>query len=364
MSTNNLAKFAETGLHAGWQTDFTARSPSLDERFAAGKALRDKVPHDAHAHFKPAAGRADPVAVLKEQAKTRLPFLVPIRHARMLASPFAFLRGSAAVMAGDLATTPVTGPGGPGVRRHARCQLRRVRVGRAQSRVRDQRFRRDAARTLGVGRQAAGGERRRGGTLPRRRCHGSARTARGRGQELPQAHARVRARCAPRRLVRAHRRERCPRRRLARGRAREPSARCAKARQRNHLQVLGKMAGAGRRPAPHRRGQAAHRPRDAHGRRPPDRPKAVDHTMHDLPRFAAGGPQGAVRALSDRRRGAQGGGRRQRRHALLGRPARGQRRRRSAVPAGQGSAALGARALRRRRRPGSAKASASSSGSA
>jgi hypothetical protein len=53
--------------------------------------------------------RKDPVAILEAQAKTRLPFLVPIRYARMLASPFAFLRGSAAVMAADLANTPVTG---------------------------------------------------------------------------------------------------------------------------------------------------------------------------------------------------------------------------------------------------------------
>jgi uncharacterized protein (DUF2252 family) len=96
-------------LHAGWETDFNQRLPSVDERMAAGKALRATVPHDAHAAYRPAAARGDPVAVLEEQARTRLPFLVPIRYARMLASPFAFLRGSAAVMAADLAGTPVTG---------------------------------------------------------------------------------------------------------------------------------------------------------------------------------------------------------------------------------------------------------------
>ena len=109
MSNALPAKPAEGALHAGWLTDFSARAPSLDARMAAGKALRAKVPHAAHAQYRPAAARADPVAVLEAQAKTRLPTLVPIRHARMLASPFAFLRGSAAVMAADLAGTPVTG---------------------------------------------------------------------------------------------------------------------------------------------------------------------------------------------------------------------------------------------------------------
>jgi uncharacterized protein (DUF2252 family) len=83
--------------------------PSVEERKAKGKALREKVPHERHAEYPPSSNRADPVAILEEQAKTRLPFLVPIRYARMLASPFAFLRGSAAVMAADLARTSVTG---------------------------------------------------------------------------------------------------------------------------------------------------------------------------------------------------------------------------------------------------------------
>ncbi len=100
---------AEGELHDAWRTDFAAPNVSVKDRMAAGKALREKVPHAVHAEFRPAPNRADPVAVLEEQARTRLPFLVPIRYARMLASPFAFLRGSAAVMAPDLAQTPVTG---------------------------------------------------------------------------------------------------------------------------------------------------------------------------------------------------------------------------------------------------------------
>ena len=87
---------------------FSTPMMSVDDRKAAGKLLREKVPHAAHGVFRASASRRDPVAVLEAQAKTRLPELVPIRYARMLVSPFAFLRGSAQVMAGDLADTPVS----------------------------------------------------------------------------------------------------------------------------------------------------------------------------------------------------------------------------------------------------------------
>ena len=87
----------------------TSPAPSVEERMAAGKALRVKLPHAGHAEYRPKPTRQDPVTILESQAKTRLPQLVPIRYARMLANPFAFLRGSAAVMAADLAPTPVTG---------------------------------------------------------------------------------------------------------------------------------------------------------------------------------------------------------------------------------------------------------------
>jgi uncharacterized protein (DUF2252 family) len=81
---------------------------SLPDRIAAGKALRARVPLEDHAKFQPSKKRADPVDILEKQAETRLPVLVPIRYARMLASPFAFLRGSAAVMSADLSRTPRT----------------------------------------------------------------------------------------------------------------------------------------------------------------------------------------------------------------------------------------------------------------
>ena len=90
---------------------FTAPRATVGERMQAGKALRTKVPRTSHASFEKAANRPDPVAILEEQNASRIQKLVPVRFARMLASPFAFLRGSAAVMAADLSTTPVTGMG-------------------------------------------------------------------------------------------------------------------------------------------------------------------------------------------------------------------------------------------------------------
>lgn len=90
---------------------FTAPRPSTAERLAAGKALRDKVSRKAQGQYEKSPDRADPVAILEKQNLTRAQKLVPVRFARMLASPFAFLRGSAAVMAADLSTTPVSGIG-------------------------------------------------------------------------------------------------------------------------------------------------------------------------------------------------------------------------------------------------------------
>src|SRR5215208_7418126 len=80
------------------------------EREARGRALRAEVPRGSHAAWEPPPGRRDPVDVFAEQAKTRLPELVPLRHGRMLASPFTFFRGAAEIMAADLADSPVSGP--------------------------------------------------------------------------------------------------------------------------------------------------------------------------------------------------------------------------------------------------------------
>jgi Uncharacterized protein conserved in bacteria (DUF2252) len=79
------------------------------ERAERGKGMRAKVPRESHAAFEPAADRPDPVTLLQQQAAQRLPELLPIRYGRMLASPYAFFRGAALLMAGDLAATPATG---------------------------------------------------------------------------------------------------------------------------------------------------------------------------------------------------------------------------------------------------------------
>ncbi len=80
------------------------------ERAARGKARRAQVPRSSQAELS-LEGRPDPIALLEEQAKTRLPELVPVRNGRMLSSPFAFFRGASLVMAADLARTPTTGMG-------------------------------------------------------------------------------------------------------------------------------------------------------------------------------------------------------------------------------------------------------------
>jgi uncharacterized protein (DUF2252 family) len=79
-----------------------------EARAAAGRALRKVVPRSSHAAWDP-RGRPSPLTLLEESNRRRLPDLVPIRDARMRASSFAFYRGAPAVMARDLATTPVTG---------------------------------------------------------------------------------------------------------------------------------------------------------------------------------------------------------------------------------------------------------------
>jgi uncharacterized protein (DUF2252 family) len=79
------------------------------ERAARGKMARAEVPRTSHAEFDPPADRPDPIALLEEQGKVRLPELVPVRYGRMMVSPFTYYRGAALPMASDLATTPASG---------------------------------------------------------------------------------------------------------------------------------------------------------------------------------------------------------------------------------------------------------------
>ncbi len=82
---------------------------SVDQRAAAGKAAREHVSRSSHGQWEPGGDRRDPVEVLEDQASSRVAELVPIRYGRMLASPFTFFRGAAAIMAMDLAETPESG---------------------------------------------------------------------------------------------------------------------------------------------------------------------------------------------------------------------------------------------------------------
>ena len=86
-------------------TTFSTRA----ERYAAGKALRAKTPRTSHGEWAAASDRPDPISLLEESNRSRVQELIPIRYGRMSLSPFAFLRGSAGVMASDLTNTPVSG---------------------------------------------------------------------------------------------------------------------------------------------------------------------------------------------------------------------------------------------------------------
>ncbi len=84
-----------------------ARSPA--DRFQFGNALRSSVPLSAHREWVPTSDRQNPIKLLEISSRGRIPELIPLRYGRMLGSPFTFLRGSALIMAVDLAATPTTG---------------------------------------------------------------------------------------------------------------------------------------------------------------------------------------------------------------------------------------------------------------
>jgi len=94
-AANMYASFAPRQSHA--------------ERYAMGESLRKICPRSSHADWKPRKGRTDPVKLIELGNEGRIPQLIPLRHGRMLASPFTFYRGAALNMAVDLATTPTTG---------------------------------------------------------------------------------------------------------------------------------------------------------------------------------------------------------------------------------------------------------------
>lgn len=98
----------ENAPHA-FHKELTDTHLSQEEAIEYGKSLRDKTPRVNHAGWQAPPDRRDPIDILIETSKDRLPNLIPIRYGRMLQSSFAFFRGTAAIMASDLATTPNTG---------------------------------------------------------------------------------------------------------------------------------------------------------------------------------------------------------------------------------------------------------------
>ena len=83
--------------------------PTLEELYAMGRSMRDQCSRESHAAWQPPADRPDPITLMLESNKGRIPHLVPIRHGRMMVSPFTFYRGAALNMAADLAGTPASG---------------------------------------------------------------------------------------------------------------------------------------------------------------------------------------------------------------------------------------------------------------
>ena len=90
-------------------TSLRKRSTSRDDRYRMGKELRQQVPRSSLGEWKVRADRPDPVQLINESHRGRLEWLIPVRVGRMAATPYGFLRGSAIVMAEDVAQLPSTG---------------------------------------------------------------------------------------------------------------------------------------------------------------------------------------------------------------------------------------------------------------
>ena len=295
--------------------------------------------------------------LLEEQATSRVPELVPIRYGRMLASPFAFYRGGALIMAADLARTPRLGSPRPAVRRRAPVELRRVRLARAEPRLRHQRLRRDLARALGVGREAAGGELR--GRRARKRllregaAHGRARY-RSRAIERRWTPSRrcATSRCGTR-IFRSSGRSREFTAGVDPKRLKRATAVIEKSRTKDSMQAFEKLTHV-----------VDGEPRiisdpplivpidelvpDGDGQRGAQGRAAQHHSR--LPAHARDRPPPFDRRVPVHRSRPQGGRRRERRHPRLDRALPRRRRPGPALPADQGGTDVGAGAVRRQER--------------
>lgn len=103
---SNMASHKKTSAKKAGKTETAIHFLSREERLANGQRLRSQTPREAHAKWKSPGRQRDVIAILEKSNRDRLKELVPIRYGRMLRTPFTFLRGSAALMAHDLATGP------------------------------------------------------------------------------------------------------------------------------------------------------------------------------------------------------------------------------------------------------------------
>ena len=187
--------------------------PSVEERQTKGAVSLGPRPRTSElAVWEPPADRADPVALLVGQETSRVQELVPVRHARMATSAFAFYRGAALLMAADLAAHAPQRAARAAVRRRAPVQLRSVRGSGPLGRLRRQRLRRDQPRPVRVGRQAPGDVVRPGRAGQRAGQEGRPGRGRGGGRLVPRVDGRLRREGRAGDLVRPDRRRAAGRR--------------------------------------------------------------------------------------------------------------------------------------------------------
>ena len=336
------------------------------------KGARAVAPRSRHGEWEPAADRRDVVEMLEEQGASRVPELVPLRYGRMLVSPFTFFRGAAYPMAADLASAPHTGLRGAALRRCASVQLRGFAAPdrRLVFGINDfdetlpGPFEWDVKRL--VASFAVAGRDRNFDAKQRRsinrtvtRAYREAITGLAGMSNLDLWYSRIEvdeiAELAARHGTRKQRKvfER----------------NVAKARAKDSMRAFGKLTEMRRRRAQDRQRPAAHRPDRGGGvRRRTGRPRGFRPGSHPhVPAYPDRRSPAAARAVSLRARGAQGRRRGQCRDARVD-PAHGRaRRERSAVPAAQGGAGIGPRAvpgqeLVRQARPAGRRGSATAAG--
>ena len=178
---------------------------TTSERESAGKAARRRAPRSIQGRWEPGPDRPDPVEILEEQDRNRVPELIAIRHGRMLVSAVHLLSRGGGDHGGGPRRDPAVWPRCPALRRRPSLQLRRLRCSGPAADLRHQRLRRDPPRTVRMGREAACRELR--GRRPRSRFQeaGEPRGGDHGGPGIPGGDEAAGRRAQHRRLVRASR---------------------------------------------------------------------------------------------------------------------------------------------------------------